>query len=300
MSYRNKFFKLTVTRRSVRTPTVWWFDLNAQADQAVQLCKQNTVLVEKFEGVWQGEGPGPDDFVSDAAEFKNWLYEEGVNASGPVRIMPQLYKSKAGGFVEVHEEKDGAVYFSSQGGGMLRSCRKEHFDATFLPAEKPVTRRALVTAEFLLENSQEVRLPCWSDGMAWNGWGMPAFPRDSVDKLIGLLDVDPHIPKMRWAENGEDVVYEDGEEDAQGNPVPTVMPPVVMPDGTHAWPIGAGSWCWDSVMFPEDCTPEALEREWGKVGQYPSLARSVWRDAVGGTLPDYWAWVSRQLLEEMA
>jgi hypothetical protein len=221
-------------------------------------------------------------------------------------MSPQLYKDKDGRLVQIDHEDETAVYFYPQGGGMMHSCTKEHFYSTFTPIDRPELRRGLVTADFLQgEDGREVRLQCWSDGMAWNGWGMPYFPRDSVDKLIKLLDADPHIPKIRWADNGEDVIYHDGEEDADGNSVPTVMSPHVMPDGTWAWPIGAGSWCYDSVMFPEGCTPEVLEKEWGHAGrggEYPALGRSAWRGAViiEDTILGYWAWVSHQLLEEMA
>lgn len=73
--YRQKYLKLTVKRRTDNKPLDWYFDLNEQADAAVKMCQENMAFIESYSSNWQKEGPPADDFVSDADEFKNWLFD---------------------------------------------------------------------------------------------------------------------------------------------------------------------------------------------------------------------------------
>lgn len=72
---QHNYLKLTVKRRADTSPLDWFFDLKDQARMAIELCEQNSEVVENHNAQWQHEGPPANDFVSDAHEFKNWLLD---------------------------------------------------------------------------------------------------------------------------------------------------------------------------------------------------------------------------------
>lgn len=148
-----------------------------------------------------------------------------------------IYQDKTTGRrIEVSDSTTDPIIFCAQGGDFQCRMPLEEFEY-YEVAPAPTFERATVTAEFLPD---DVVLPCYSNGERWNGLDMPYFDRAAVDRLIELI-AGSTIP-IRWADNGADVIVMD--EDYEGGFY--TLESVTMPDGVLAWPVGAGSWTWDS------------------------------------------------------
>lgn len=147
--------------------------------------------------------------------------------------MTTLYKDTlSDSLVDVFSDDGQTVVFYPQGGGFQHRAPHAEFHARFEPAEAPAFRRGLVDADFV-----DAPYPCWSDGMHWNGWGMPYFERETVEQLIA----DGVLGGMRW--DGDTVVVPMDDEEDRFNPE--------VINGVTVWGIGAGCYCWDSVEFVE-------------------------------------------------
>jgi hypothetical protein len=161
----------------------------------------------------------------------------------------QLYKhTKDDALVEVASDDGSVVKFYPQGGGQQFSTKSSQFHKNFkLVEQAPVMRRGFVTAEFLPDGAA---LPCWSDGLRWNGSGMPYFERSAVEQLMTMQE---SVGPMHW--EGDTVVALVDDERAE-------FTPQAMPDGTLAWGIGAGCWTWDRVAFiDKQAIIERMRRE---------------------------------------
>lgn len=152
-----------------------------------------------------------------------------------------LYRRNRDGFlVEVTHYDTVVVECHPQGGGFRLQLPRQQFDAQYSPASELAFRPGVVGAEFLPEG---LLLPCYSDGRRWNGWGMPYFPRASVDQLVKIAAEDKTLHPISWSGDRSRVVVLD--DDFEGGVY--TLEPTTMPDGTPAWPVGAGGWCWDAV-----------------------------------------------------
>lgn len=153
----------------------------------------------------------------------------------------QIFKHKTlGHLVELSPNTDPKaeiVRFFRQGGGFERSMHSVPFYQFYEPAPGPVMVRGTITADFLPDG---VTLPCWSDGRAWNGWGMPYFERSTVERLRGLLR-DVGGSPLEW--DGDKIIARMGDDPDEIE----IYEPTTAPDGSQVWGIGAGSWTWDSV-----------------------------------------------------
>lgn len=154
----------------------------------------------------------------------------------------KCFKHKQDGYLvetvldlEAYGEK---VLYFPQGGGFRHEMRTDKFRAAFEPAPAPTLQRGTVTADFLPEG---VTLLCWSDGRNWNGWGMPYFDRVTVDRLRAATDLSP----LEW--NGETVVAHMGDDPEDREE----FTPIIAPDGSQVWGVGAGSWTWNRIEFDE-------------------------------------------------
>lgn len=153
------------------------------------------------------------------------------------------YTDSEGRRVTVHKVEDGHTIFFPAGGGLEYRLPTPVFNLRFSPAPERAMRRGTVTAEFLVDDDgNEIVLPCWSDDAAWNGWGMPSFDRATVDKLIEF-QTSQVSGALRWEGDNVVAVMGDDPEDTE------VYEPTTAPDGTKVWPVGAGSWTWDSINF---------------------------------------------------
>jgi len=143
-----------------------------------------------------------------------------------------------GGLYEVSTEDDGRIAIWPQGGGFQRLLSAEEFASQYVVAPALVMRRGTVTAEFLAE---DVVLPCFSDGSAWNGWGMPRFDKETALKIVSVM------PDLSYNEaTGIITLQFVGEEPEDYRPHTITCEG----EAIEVYEIGGG-WTWDSVKFPE-------------------------------------------------
>jgi len=150
-----------------------------------------------------------------------------------------LYRHKEhGGLYEVSTEDDGRIAIWPQGGGFQRLLSAEDFASQYVVAPALVMRRGTVTAEFLAE---DVVLPCFSDGSAWNGWGMPRFDKETALKIVSLM------PDLSYNEATGIITLQFVGEDPEDYRPHTIT---CEGEAVEVYEIGGG-WTWDSVKFPE-------------------------------------------------
>lgn len=188
--------------------------------------------------------------------------------------------------VTVTEVRDGDVAFAAEGGGLVKSCPQARFDDDFRreTPEDRAKRLAYVKDAVQLEwDDPELRIPAWTNGRYWNGWAMPAFEKDDLLKAMadGLLaDVKYHEPADLFvsimAMDGADVLptfdadkmYAEladraaagelyietkiGDVDVTIDLYPASDLPTADGGTVRAYPVGAGSWCWEQYQPPED------------------------------------------------
>jgi len=143
-----------------------------------------------------------------------------------------------GGLYEVSTEADGRIAIWPQGGGFQRILSANDFADQYVVAPALIMRRGTVTAEFLAE---DVVLPCFSDGSAWNGWGMPRFDKETALKIVSLM------PDLSFNEATGIITLQFVGEDPED-----YRPHTITCEGEQidVYEIGGG-WTWDSVKFPE-------------------------------------------------
>lgn len=151
----------------------------------------------------------------------------------------QYCKHRQGGLLyEVCDLGNGYVELAPQGGGFMRRLTQDQFERNFERVTPDLTYTAgTVTAEFLPEG---VILPCYSNGMRWNGWGMPVFAFEAACRLMALnpeITYDAQRDCFTWKPHDDDEqdTFEAAMIDNDGRPV-------------KVYAIGAGSWCWDAVQ----------------------------------------------------
>jgi hypothetical protein len=157
-----------------------------------------------------------------------------------------LYRHKEhGDLYEVSTEDDGLIAIWPQGGGFQRLLSVEDFASQYVVAPGLVMRSGTVTAEFLAE---DVVLPCFSDGSAWNGWGMPRFDKDTALKIVSLM------PDLSYNEaTGIITLQLVGEEPEDYRPQTITCEG----EAVEVYEIGGG-WTWDSVIFPDTDADDPL------------------------------------------
>lgn len=145
------------------------------------------------------------------------------------------------GLYEAMTLPDGLVRINAQGGGLARTMTEEHFASEFEQVD-PVFdyRLGTVTADFL---ASDVIVPCYSNGKRWNGFGMPVFTLEVGKALLAA------IPDLTYDEVRDAFVWRPcdggGEEEIYA---PTAI--LVATDAIKVYPIGTGSWTWDTVSLP--------------------------------------------------
>lgn len=150
-----------------------------------------------------------------------------------------LYRHKEhGGLYEVSAEDNGQIAIWPQGGGFQQILSAEDFASQYVVAPAPIMRRGTVTAEFL---DEDVMLPCFSDGSAWNGWGMPRFDKVTALKIVSLM------PDLSYNEATGIITLQFVGEEAEHYRPWTIT---CEGESIEVYEIGGG-WTWDSVKFPE-------------------------------------------------
>ena len=93
-----------------------------------------------------------------------------------------------------------------------------------------------------VSTDDEIPYPAWIDDRRWNGFAMPFFTRDVVDRVIAdtfgwaRFAVEDGVPTVRTTDDDPSYSVDD------------VAVPLVEVDGVTLYGIGAGSWVWDEVM----------------------------------------------------
>ncbi|WP_341744774.1 hypothetical protein [Azonexus hydrophilus] len=153
----------------------------------------------------------------------------------------KLFKHKQSGkLVEVIAEEWGVVKFSSQGGGFLHRMKREAFETAFVAAVFDGYCAGKVGAEFLPD---DLMFDCFSNGQRWNGWGMPYFTLENGLRLAALKASD-----LVYDAEGDRFVFRVDDSDPESDEVyPATMITTASGETVKAYPIGAGSWCWDAV-----------------------------------------------------
>lgn len=88
----------------------------------------------------------------------------------------------------------------------------------------------------------DIPYPAWIDDRHWNGFAMPFFTRDVVDRVIADTDgwarfaVEDGVPTVRTTDDDPSCSVDD------------VAIPLVEVDGVTLYGIGAGSWVWGEVV----------------------------------------------------
>ena len=140
--------------------------------------------------------------------------------------------------MEAYTEDDGRIAIWPQGDGFQRLLCAEDVAIQYVVAPALVMRRGTVTAEFLAE---DVVLPCFSDGSAWNGWGMPRFDKETALKIVSLM------PDLSYNEATGIITLQFVGEDPEDYRPHTIT---CEGEAVEVYEIGGG-WTWDSVKFPE-------------------------------------------------
>lgn len=171
--------------------------------------------------------------------------------------MSQKYYQREGcAVLYTADEEDGKIAVCPQGGGFLRYMTASEFSEMFTEVVPNLSmRKGTVTADFL---PRGVAIPCYSNGMRWNGWGMPSFDRVGVDLVIPALELglpieyhfeantlvmqnpeyDPNYPEdLESYENLKLLRIDPFSADIDGEPI-------------LLWSVGQ-NWTWNSVEFSE-------------------------------------------------
>ncbi|KND62276.1 hypothetical protein BVER_01709 [Candidatus Burkholderia verschuerenii] len=172
------------------------------------------------------------EVVSKVEEFQRKA--EAVLQAHSNGVERGLYQDASGRLIEVSSIGPN-VEFIPQGGGFLRSMSRADFEKNFVPATVPAFERATITADWLPEG---VNLPAYSNGLAWNGWAMPYFDRETAMRLVEIM------PEIRYDEQHDAFIAHDetsGEDDVFAG-----VSIQVEGEAVTVYPIGAGSWCWET------------------------------------------------------
>jgi hypothetical protein len=151
----------------------------------------------------------------------------------PVR---QLFADAAGCLVETTDPNADPVEFSPQGGGFVYLMKQDRFRETFKAAKTPAIQRARFTADWL---PADMSVEGFTDGMRWNGWGMPMFPLEEAQRLI------PHTSGLRYDAAIDAFIMNDPDNDPETGEVYSGKTITVDGKAIKVYAIGAGSWCWD-------------------------------------------------------
>lgn len=156
------------------------------------------------------------------------------------------------GMIIVSEITDHEVKFCSFGGGWVRTMVPQSLYENYRRIEKEELKTIeYYPAEFDIEDYYGDRpAKGYTQGMRWNGWAMPVFDQEGIDRIREVFGSD----EMSYDEKrdvlildlGEDVDDECRFEEYEGFDI------YVNGEIKHVYAIGSGSWVWDEVTSDDD------------------------------------------------
>ncbi len=146
-----------------------------------------------------------------------------------------MFADSAGCLVETTDPNADPVEFSPQGGGFVYRMKRDRFRETFKAAKTPAVQTARFTADWL---PADMSVEGFTDGMRWNGWGVPMLPLEEAQRLI------PHMPGLRYDAATDAFIMNDPDNDPETGEVYSGKPITVDGKAIKVYAIGAGSWCW--------------------------------------------------------
>jgi len=154
----------------------------------------------------------------------------------------QFFKHKQSGvIVEVNENDDAdTVSFCNQGGGFLYKMERNRFFEEHTPVTLDAFFKGTVSAEFL-EGEEADELECFTNGRSWNGFGIPYFHFESALKLTKIMS------ELHFNKDGDQFIWTPGEPGGEDEEIYPATVIEVDGQSVKVYPIGAGSWTWDSV-----------------------------------------------------
>lgn len=169
-----------------------------------------------------------------------------------MKLLMNCRPKEGGELCTAFQQDDGTIDVSRQGGGFVfaRFANQDEFEKEFVKDESvPKYRLGLVTAEFL---ASDAAILCYSNGLAWNGAGIPWFDEVGIRQVIvSLLDElnEGGLPPLKW-ENGRLLVRDDYSNKA-GEYFESPPSDIVVGDTTRKlWNVDG--WTWYPVDFPDD------------------------------------------------
>jgi hypothetical protein len=168
------------------------------------------------------------------ADLKNRAREIAAANKPPMR---QLFADAAGCLVETTDPTADPVEFSPQGGGFVYRMKQDRFRETFKAADKPALRKVRFTADWL---PAEMSVEGYTNGMRWNGWGMPMFTLEEAQRLI------PYMPGLEHDASTDSFVMRSESDEPGQHEVFAAETITVDDQAVKVYAIGAGSWCWDA------------------------------------------------------
>jgi hypothetical protein len=104
-------------------------------------------------------------------------------------------------------------------------------------------RPGVVTADFLEEGAS---IPCYSDGMTWNGWGKPMFDEENARKVVALFSESG----LTFRESDKVVIYTQQDEE------PCEIAPRSVQVGAQTMALYdlSNGWTWDRVQFDDEAS----------------------------------------------
>lgn len=183
--------------------------------------------------------------------------------------------------LQIHDVDDNqVVHMATKGGGMVKKIPLNEFDTYFTivtPEKLEELKTQFEPAMFTIGDNAtyDDAIPGFTNGDLWNGWAMPMFRKEDIEEHIkrtesdywktiifeeGALNISSNnaIPSERpWDdlkalaikdENLYEVELSDGlVVTAEWFPAQVIM---VGDDEVTAYPVGAGSWTWETAEAP--------------------------------------------------
>jgi hypothetical protein len=202
-------------------------------------------------------------------------------------LLMNCRRKEGGGLCAAFQRDDGTIEVSPEGGGFVfaRFANQAEFENEFVrdDTESPY-RAGLVTAEFLTVG---VAILCYSNGRAWNGWGIPWFDEVGIRQVIASLVegiAEGTQPPLKW-EGGKLMVRDDFADDADEQGYYECVPADITVDGVTRKLWHVDGWTWDAVEFPEGGKApgsEVKQLEDGSLMFWGERARTKYEECVEG------------------